>query len=271
MIRLVPKSLDLKHITIEIPIPKPYKFIFKATDSPLDLVSQFQLLGKVQNNVDTTATMRISDWLRKGHNLALDTNGKKFHYILDCSEIDNSLKLLNSELFELNRKIVIIENFNRIISSERMKMLTKWKAGGIGYLALQTSTLLWLTYAEQGLSWDVVEPITCLLGIATSIVSIGFYKLFLSDFTYLELFNKIGLRAEKKIFNSWHIQREFQKLSVLLDLPQNLEYNDFISNFDKLKQERKNLVSILTPWTTAKMLKQWKSIHPQWMPRINIE
>eukprot|EP00835_Amoeboradix_gromovi_P004607 NODE_369_length_9975_cov_0.256582.p2 type:complete len:280 gc:universal NODE_369_length_9975_cov_0.256582:5918-5079(-) len=268
MIRIAIKSLDLKKIFLEIPSPKPTKFIFSSNSHPLELISELQMLGKLESHIQPEKNMLLPEWIKKGNNIVLDSCNRKYHFNLDCAEIDNLLKEKNSKLFSCNRKLVIMENFNNIIKHNQRKILNRWRIGGFGYLGAQLSTLLYLTYGEKGLTWDVVEPVTCLLGIATSIASILFYKIYFTDYTYEQLFDKLTMKAKEDVFNSWHIQREFQKMTFLLDVPQDTsfaEYNDF---YKKCKLERQELVKLLSPWISSKMLKEWKSVNPHWMPRL---
>lgn len=269
MIRVAVKSLDLKKIFMEIPVQKTTKFIFDANSSPMELIAEIQMLGKVETQIFPEKGMLLPEWIKKGNNISLTAqNNKKYLLNLDCSEIDQLLREKSSKLFGLNRKIVIMDNFNNIIKHNQNKILNRWRVAGFGYLGVQFVSLVYLTYAENGLTWDVVEPITCLLGIATSIVSILFYKLFVVDYTYEQLFDKLSLKARENVFHSWHIQKEFQKMTVLLDIPQETSFAEYNEFYNECKANRRELVKILHPWTSSKMLKEWKSMSPHWMPRI---
>ena len=268
MLRIAVKSLDLKKIFMEIPTPKPTKFIFNANSHPLECIAELQMLGKIENVPRPEKSMLLPEWIKKGNSIVIDIKEKKYHFNMDFVEIDGLLRLQNSKLFAINRKLVIMENFNNTIKHSQQTILNRWRVTGLGYLGAQLGALLWLTYAEAGLSWDVVEPITCLLGIATSIVSILFYRLYLTDYTYEQLFAKLSLQAKEKVFNSKNIQKEFQKLTLLLDIPQETNFSEYTEFYEQCKQDRLDLVKTLKPWTSSKMLKEWKSVSPHWMPRM---
>ena len=150
----------------------------------------------------------------------------------------------------------MMDNFFHVVHLDTQKLINRYKAGGFVYLSTQMGALVWLTYAEQGLSWDVVEPLTSLIGTAGSILYIAFYKWSYMDFSFSGLFAKAGMRAEEKVYKTWHIQREFSKLVVLLDMPLN-EIGDLYKKRDQLRMEREALVTDLRPWTNPQILKAW--------------
>ncbi len=268
MIRAVVKSLDLKKIVIELPAPKMSKFIFKSTTHPLECIAEMQMLGKVETSIAPQKSLLLPEWIKKGNNITITNNNKKIIYNLDCSEIDSLLKSKNSELFDINRKIIIMDNFINTIKHNQHQITNRWKVGGVAYLFLQFGSLLFLTYHEAGLTWDIVEPITCLLGLASSVLSVLFYKLFFHDYTYEQLFEQLSAKAANNVFNSWHVKKEFLNLSNLLDIDPTITYPEFLEYHSECKVKRQKLVSDLKPWTSAKMLKEWKSINSHWMPRI---
>lgn len=69
-------------------------------------------------------------------------------------------------------------------------------------LCTQLGSVVFLTYE---LGWDLMEPVTCLMGIATSIIGAIFYKVFRKEFTYqnTEIAAKAILpRNDKELYNA---------------------------------------------------------------------
>ncbi|KAJ1505662.1 hypothetical protein HMI54_010030 [Coelomomyces lativittatus] len=101
----------------------------------------------------------------------------------------------NTDFISPKLQLTKLQQYEVIDQLVNMK-LKLYMYAGVSWLVSQLSTMIYLTYE---LGWDVMEPVSYLVGLGTTILGATYYAFFRTEYTYEDVFPRLEAKLKQSL------------------------------------------------------------------------